>query len=565
MITLLNQPWTERLGWTLLHFLWQGILLAALYALARAVAGGGISARGRYAIACASLLTMTAAPAVTYWWLGNSGQASQVGNVTAWSARPLVPGIAYSPVTDPWQQAMPAIVMAWFAGAALCSFRLLMGYIAATSLRRSRNAPVPTEWQQILDRLIERMHMSRKVRLLATDRVNSPSVVGWLRPVIFAPVGVLCGLAPAQLEAVLAHELAHVRRHDYLVNVLQGMVESLLFYHPAVWWISQQIRAEREHCCDDLAVAACGDVLVYTSALAELESMRPARFKAALSANDGSLLRRIRRLTNPAATHRLAGWGAAWSSAALLLLGLAGVAVTGAQGQSQPVVDLHTLWLDTVKQGDLKLNVRGSGRLTSGHTAELRVAEAEMRDVQQGQPAIIAFPHRKEIVGGKVAAVHPGVANGTIAVDLALDDALPAGLDPQEPVDGIITVGGLTNVVYVGRPVFGRANSRVTLFKVEPDGHSAKRVPVQLGETSVQLTEIKSGLQPGDKVIISDMSQDDRGRLNCVAVMAPATAEGGNRHSAVDVTLYFAGCFVEPRHLPRPSRKVRTHHRRQPW
>jgi multidrug efflux pump subunit AcrA (membrane-fusion protein) len=132
-----------------------------------------------------------------------------------------------------------------------------------------------------------------------------------------------------------------------------------------------------------------------------------------------------------------------------------------------------------------------------------------MRNVREGLPAVIAFPHRKETVHGKVAVVHPGVANGTLAVDLVLDGAFPAGIDLQEQVDGIIVLGGLANVVYVGRPVFGQANTRVTLFKVEPDGHSAKRVQVQLGETSVQLIEIKSGLQPGDKVIVSDMSQYD--------------------------------------------------------
>jgi beta-lactamase regulating signal transducer with metallopeptidase domain len=509
MITLLNQPWTERLGWTLLHFLWQGILVAALYALVRALAGGRISARGRYAIACASLLAMTAAPAATYWWLGNSGQAPRIDDLTAWGARQLVPGVAYTPVTDPWQQAMPGIVMAWFAGAAACSLRLLMGFISAAALRRSRHAPALTEWQQTLDRLIERMHVSRRVRLLATDRVDSPSVIGWLRPVILAPVGVLCGLAPEQVEALLAHELAHVRRHDYLVNVLQGIAESLLFYHPAVWWISNQIRAEREHCCDDLAVAASGDVLVYARALAELESMRPARFKAALSANDGSLLRRIRRLTNPVATHRPAGWGAAWSLGALLLLGIAGAAVTGAQGQSQPVVSLDSVWTDTVTQGDMKLEVRGLGRLTSGHMAAIKVAETHIQDVKQGKPAMIAFPNRKEIAAGKVAVVHPEVANGTVTVDLALDAALPPGINLQEQVDATIEVGGLTNVVCVGRPVFGRPNSRVMLFKLEPDGHSAKKVPVQLGAASVNRIEIKSGLQPRDKVIISDMSQYD--------------------------------------------------------
>jgi beta-lactamase regulating signal transducer with metallopeptidase domain len=475
MITLLNQPWTERLGWTLLHFLWQGVLVAALYALARAVTGGRISARGRYAIACASLLAMTVAPALTYWWLGNSGQAA-IGDLTEWSGRQLAPAATYSPVTDPWQQAMPGIVMAWFVGAAACSLRLLMGFISAAALRRSRHAPVRTEWQQTLDRLIERMHVSRRVRLLPTNRVDSPSVIGWLRPVILAPVGVLSGLAPEQVEALLAHELAHVRRHDYLVNVLQGIAESLLFYHPAVWWISNQIRAEREHCCDDLAVAASGDVLVYARALAELESMRPAHFKATLSASDGSLLRRIQRLADPVAAHRPAGWGVAWSLGALLLLGIAGVAVTGAQGQSQPVVNLDTVWLDVVKQGDMKLEVRASGRLTSGHTAALKVATTHMQNVRQGEPAKIAFPNRKEILGGKVAVVHPEVANGTRTVDVAIDDALPPGVNPQEPVDGIISVGALTNVVYVGRPVSGQPNSRVMLFKLEPDGHSAKKV-----------------------------------------------------------------------------------------
>src|SRR4051794_2736617 len=429
MITLLNQPWTERLGWTLLHFLWQGILVAALYGFVRAVAGGRMSARGRYAIACASLLAMAAAPALTYWWLGNSGQPDPIGDVTELSARHLAARVAYSPVTDPWQQAMPWIVVAWFAGATACSLRLLLGFISASALRRSRHAPVPTAWQHTLDRLIERMHVSRRVRLVATDRVDTPSVIGWLRPVILAPVSVLSGLAPEQVEALLAHELAHVRRHDYLVNILQGIAESLPFYHPAVWWISNQIRAEREHCCDDLAVAASGDVLVYARALAELESTRPAHFKAALSANDGSLLRRIRRLADPVAAHAPAGWGVAGSLGSLLLVGIAGGAVSGAQAQSQPVVNHDTVWLDTVMQGDMKLEVRGPGRLTSGRTAALKVAETQMQDVRQGEPAMIAFRNRKEIVAGKVAVVHPEVANGTTTVDVAISDALPPGID----------------------------------------------------------------------------------------------------------------------------------------
>jgi hypothetical protein len=235
--------------------------------------------------------------------------------------------------------------------------------------------------------------------------------------------------------------------------------------------------------------------------------MRPAHFKAALSANDGSLLRRIQRLADPVAAYKSAGWGVAWSLGTLLLVGIAGVAVTGAHAQSPPVVSVDTVWMDTVKQGDMKLEVRAAGALTSAQTAALKVADKQMQNVRQGMPAAIAFKNRKEIVAGKVAAVHPEVANGTITVDVAIDSALPPGVNLQEPVDATIAVGALTNVVYVGRPVSGQANSRLMLFKLEPDGHTAKKVPVQFGAASVNLIEIKSGLRPGDKVILSDMSQ----------------------------------------------------------
>ena len=112
--------------------------------------------------------------------------------------------------------------------------------------------------------------------------------------------------------------------------------------------------------------------------------------------------------------------------------------MTGAQGQSQPVVNLDTVWTDTVKQGDMKLEVRGLGRLTSGHTAALKVAETHVQDVRQGEPAIIAFPKRKETVRGKVAVVHSEVENGTMIVDLVMDDALPPSINLQKPVTGLL-------------------------------------------------------------------------------------------------------------------------------
>jgi len=157
------------------------------------------------------------------------------------------------------------------------------------------------------------------------------------------PVEALAGVPLEQVRALLAHELAHIRRYDYLVNVLQSIVETMLFYHPAVWWVSQQIRAEREVCCDDLAVAATGDLLVYATALADMDSRRSGRLRAALAANGGSLVRRIRRLTggSPAGSHDLPGPGTAW---ALSLLWLAGVGAAMLHSAPSPPAGSATVW-----------------------------------------------------------------------------------------------------------------------------------------------------------------------------------------------------------------------------
>ena len=504
MTTALTQPWAERLAWTLLHFIWQGTLLVAIYALAR-LAAGSLTARARYAMACAALLAMALSPAATYWWLARSGIAASPAPALT-PLNPQAVAAAFPYAADPWQAALPWIVMAWFAGVTACSVRLAAGWISAARLRSSHNRPASAEWQHALQHLIERMRVGRPVRLLVSDHVESLSVIGWFRPVILAPLGLLTGLTPDHVEALLAHELAHVRRHDYLVNVLQGIAESLLFYHPAVWWLSGQIRAEREHCCDDLAVAASGDVLTYARALAELESARPAHFKAALAANDGSLVRRIRRLIDPAA-HAPSRPGAAWVLSIVLLVAIGGVAMRAAQPAS---VARDSIWLDTVRQGDIALEVRALGVLTSAHTAELRVAETQMKEVAAGQPVTIQFQSRKETVAGTLTQVRPGVTNGTVTVDMQFNEALPAGIAVQSPMDGSITIRRLSNVVYVGRPVFGKPNAQDTLFKIEPDGQTAVRIKVQYGETSINVIQIKSGLHPGDKIILSDMSAYDK-------------------------------------------------------
>jgi HEAT repeat protein len=193
-------------------------------------------------------------------------------------------------------------VIVWVLGVVIFSARLAYGWMAARRLRTNGTRATTQGLQQMLARLTERMRVSRPVQVLESMLVEVPAVIGWLRPVILVPTSALTGLTPQQLEVLLAHELAHVRRYDYIVNVAQCVIEALLFYHPAVWWASRRAREEREQCCDDLVVQLCGDRRLYASALVEMERLRPAAPRLALAATGGSLLHRVRRLVLPRAS-----------------------------------------------------------------------------------------------------------------------------------------------------------------------------------------------------------------------------------------------------------------------
>jgi len=319
---LLAQPATQALGWALLHFVWQGFAVAALYGLARLFMRRK-SANARYAVACGAMLTMLVLAASTFTLLYEAMPKATPAGVfdhAEPSAAPLadaalapMPSIAHG--TDfassmrAWSRqwvepALPSLTAIWLVGVVLLSLRFIGGLVVAQRLKRRFTRPADAEWQALVDRLCVRIGVTRAVRLCESAIAEVPTAIGWLSPVILVPAGMLAGLSPAQVEAVLAHELSHIRRCDYLVNIVQSMVETLLFYHPAVWWISRQIRDERENCCDDMAVVACGDVVAYARALAQLDDMRGAIPVGALAATGGSLVKRIERLLGkPSSAH----------------------------------------------------------------------------------------------------------------------------------------------------------------------------------------------------------------------------------------------------------------------
>lgn len=370
----MDHPALLALAWTLLHFLWQGALLglaakAGLWLLRRR------SPQARYLFAAAAMVAMAAAPLATFAVLAPSADAAAptraipaltlaaAGN----AAQPLSwlreTGLALRPL-------LPWAVAAWMAGVAVLSLRLLGGWLWLVRLRARLAEPAGACWQLTVNTLARRMKLRCEVRIFRSFAVDTPMVIGWLKPLVLVPAAALTGLSPEALEAVLAHELAHVRRHDYLVNLAQSVLEVLLFYHPAVWWISAQVRQERELCCDDAAVALCGDPVLYARALAALEGLRGTALPAtrlAPAAHGGSLMNRIQRLiapTLPPSPSRRAGILAALAVTAL------GAGTVLRFEDTPPKVEARS----EAKKTQMNLIVRGDeGRLTVRMQGDVKI------------------------------------------------------------------------------------------------------------------------------------------------------------------------------------------------
>src|SRR5262245_38044107 len=331
MNTLETWGHIEVLGWTLIHFTWQGTLVAlSLAGVLRMLRGA--STNMRYAAACVALLLMSSLPLFTITIISLSTPGKTVsGSPPQFVAQPasqpqpveieptIVPTQADIASAPPQPRLfirpvnitplLPWMILLWLLGVVFFSLRLSGGWLYTQRLKSCGTRPLEQGWEQTLRRLCDQLRAPRPARLLESALVKVPMVVGWLRPVIVLPASALAGLTTQQLEAIIAHELAHIRRHDYLINLLQALIETLLFYHPAVWWVSRRIRQEREHCCDDLAVAVCGDAFTYARALLEMEQLRAAGPQLAMAANGGSLMNRIQRLIGeqPRATSPFAG------------------------------------------------------------------------------------------------------------------------------------------------------------------------------------------------------------------------------------------------------------------
>lgn len=350
--TLVESTECIRLGWTLLHSVWQLATIAALCGVALMLTRS--TARVRYVIAYTSLLLMAAAPIATFVLLpppdvSTGAVRLALGEVPGehTSSEALGEHVAALPDSDDADGGRIAssetppdgsevlspteadgsllaqtislwsawFVPFWLLGVAVLAMRHLGGWLLSQRML-ARAAPLDNALLQAkLERLAQAMRLSAPVRVLRTAMADVPLIVGWLRPTLLVPVSLMTGLTPEQWDAVLAHELAHIRRRDYAMNLLQIAIETLLFYHPATWWLSRRVRAEREHCCDDVATEVCGNRIALAEALTAIELQRSGAgprvaVAASGSPRDGSTLHRVRRILNLAepAERRSSAW-----------------------------------------------------------------------------------------------------------------------------------------------------------------------------------------------------------------------------------------------------------------
>jgi beta-lactamase regulating signal transducer with metallopeptidase domain/HEAT repeat protein len=341
----------QHIGWTLIHSLWEGGVIALVLALVFSATRHS-AASIRYTIAMVGLALMVALPILTTARMNSQAAATETATIAA----PALPRVSSrsdaptpsndlagsfttttgeqstspSPIVDAraWpltglEPVLPWIVAAWLIGLMLLSVRMIGGMARTRRVVRVGTAPASDRVRLLVARISEELGVHRVIRAIEGTQLTVPVVVGWVRPVIVLPASLVTGLTPSQLEMLLAHEIAHIRRYDYLANLIQTVVETLLFFHPAAWWLSDRIREERENCCDDIAVLACGgDRRNYTAALLALEESRDDGFGFAAAATggktSGTLLRRALRLMTGGPAH--VDLGARWIAGVITIL-----------------------------------------------------------------------------------------------------------------------------------------------------------------------------------------------------------------------------------------------------
>lgn len=294
-------PYLHAIGWALIHFLWQGVLVAGVAAFLLMLTNSA-KPQTRYAIACIALLICAILPLweLLHTDLSSQSDAAMVVAQTAFEHSTSNVNLSMRQQLELWLQGhLLQLVAGWLVIVSLLIGRLLLGLWWLQSYYQGQRGIAHVALQRQIDHLSQQFLLAKQVVLRVVDELDSPVTIGSLRPIVLVPASLVTGMSPAHLEALLAHELAHISRHDYFFNLVQNLIESFLFFHPAVWWISKKIRNERENIADDLAASVLGEPRRLALALQELDHIRFTTPQLAQAAHGGHLMSRIKRLVRP--------------------------------------------------------------------------------------------------------------------------------------------------------------------------------------------------------------------------------------------------------------------------
>jgi formylglycine-generating enzyme required for sulfatase activity/beta-lactamase regulating signal transducer with metallopeptidase domain len=520
LLNVFSSSVMERLGWTLLHSLWQFTLIAVVLGVVLALIPRR-AANVRYLTACVALLAMLIVGATTYGLLpapAPSPEVEVIASITVEEpvevepdlvepepmidlyptfnpeaypsmfplgplpevetsapvpASPVVvaereePVISETPPEEAEEDAVApwisGLSIVWILGVFVLSIRNIGGGCVAFGLRRRGTEPLPELIAERIAVLAQKMGFRRSILGRLSSRIDVPSVVGAVRPVILLPVSLATGVPAAQLDAMLAHELAHIRRYDFLINMLQRAAETLLFYHPAVWWTSRCIRREREHACDDLAVRVCGDSAPLAEALAAMAASRLPT-QAALGASgprSSSTLQRVRRLLNV----KSESIGPAKIAASVLSLALLVTAVAVGAG----------------------LFVTEPNTAEAKNTVDLLDLSEDENDTEEDDDVSIASLEDQdpELAALRVIFDIPGAQQGNELLPAGSDESRFVLEDPDQRADGRYVRPEIVGDFTVGNP------GEFTLKNIEPGEYRFRRM--DRGVSFMQDVELEAG------------------------------------------------------------------------
>jgi beta-lactamase regulating signal transducer with metallopeptidase domain len=425
----LSREETVALGWTLLHFLWQGAVLALAFAVVDKMTRR-TSASLRYLVALGALALMPLVVVATFAIeMRTAAPTNAIAQRKAeiaqlyLDAAPTATGRDLTLVLSPtlsrrtWianhmEPMLPWVDGVWMIGISLLALRAMGGWYQLQRLRKRARWTIPADVARQFHQISEQMRLARQISLRISEEVISPLAMGAWRATVILPVSAVLRMPPSELEAVLAHELAHIRRFDYLCNLFQTAVESVLFFHPAVWWISRTVRDRREVCCDEIAVSVCADPIVYAQALLRLEEQKSAQLQlaVALKGPNGSLLRRVKLvLGDGGTTDSRATSGVRVAAAAILAMGL----LFGPKVRSVVAAPLIT-----VSQTAFNHAVPALSLVAMPQPATTPI-KAKPKSEDQGPANVVVTPAPDVNVKVKVDAANVVVANEAVSVDLS--------------------------------------------------------------------------------------------------------------------------------------------------